>query len=127
MKMKIWLLVSGIIIGLLQPGLASMSSPNYSIKTSVMSSGGGPMTSTVFKTDSTLAQPVISEPLISLGYDLYSGFWYTMSTTGCIWDLEPDTGDGDVDGLDIFRFIDQAHEASLIQDFAFEFGRTDCF
>ena len=125
MKIKICLLVFGVIITLALPGFAAMESENYSIKTSVMSSGGVPMRSASFKSNHSLGQTLISDPVSSEGYDLYAGFWYTIATIGCIWDLEP--ADGDVDGFDLFQFVNPPHNASDIESFSSEFGRTYCF
>jgi len=125
MKIKICLFVLGIFFALMQSGSAEMSSTNYTIKTSVVSGGGAPIFSSGYYSNGTLGQTIASEPLLSADYDLYSGFWYTVFPGLCIWDLYP--VDGDVDGSDLFRFINPPFDASGIDDFASEFGRTECF
>ena len=108
---------------------ADMSSNNYTISTSVMSSGGGPMGSGSYQTNSTLGQssPLIdpTDPPRSTNYDLYPGFWYTLEVeiTGCedlssfasaYGSISPYSNynsqcdfdvDGDVDGSDLSEFI----------------------
>ena len=108
---------------------AEMTSTNYRITTTVMSGGSGPMGSANFQTNSTVGQPSPlldpNEPPFSDNYDLYPGFWFTLSTgplpcedissfvqafgttnldieynISC--DSEPD---GDIDGLDLADFL----------------------
>lgn len=125
MKIKAFIMIVLLIImGLPCLVVADMSSTSYSIPTSVMSSGGAPMGSAHFQSNQTIGQP--SPPAItsSASYDLYAGFWHTLSISGCIWDLEPD---GDVDGFDLYQFINPPYNASDIETFRSEFGRTDCF
>jgi hypothetical protein len=68
---------------------AQMQSDNYSIPSSVQSSGGTPMTSDNYKAEATFGQPSplmdTDDPPYSASYDLYPGFWYTMaaSPAGC--------------------------------------------
>nr|WP_319395631.1 hypothetical protein [uncultured Desulfobacter sp.] len=45
----------------------------------------------------------------------------------CSWDVEPDTGDNDVDGLDLYHFVNSTFDLLDQEGFASEFGRTDCF
>jgi hypothetical protein len=118
---------------LLTPGLAAagMSSDNYRISTTVMSGGGGPMGSANFQANGTTGQasPLIDplDPPYSTSYDLLTGFWYTTGAgSGCQWDLEPVTGDGDVDGADLAEFVN-AFSAGDVESFALVFGQADCF
>lgn len=130
---------------------AEMSSNNYTISTSVMSSGGGPMDSGSYQTNSTLGQssPLIdpADPPGSTNYDLYPGFWYTLEASipqnDCPGDFDTD---GDVDGSDLAIFAadfgrtdcdtgelcegdfdgDNDVDGSDLATFAADFGRTDC-
>ena len=100
-----------------------MSSANYAITASVVSGGGGAMTSDNYETNTTLGQ---SSPLMDSGnppysesYDLYPGFWYTLEAGGCenlssfaapYGFVNPGMpcdfdGDGDVDGSDLAEFV----------------------
>ena len=110
------------------PSDAEMTSTNYRITASVMSSGGGALGSANYQTESTMGQPSPlmdpNEPPFSDSYDLYPGFWYTLSVgplscqdifsfaqafgstnldgeynISC--DSEPD---GDIDGIDLVYF-----------------------
>lgn len=109
---------------------AQMTSQHYAITSSVLSGGGIPMSSSSFQTEGTLGQP---SPLMdpfnppnSTNYDLYPGFWYTLDAVlyGCLWDIEPEFGDGDVDGSDLAEYaVDSIVD---LQGFANEFGRADC-
>lgn len=106
---------------------AEMSSYSYRIPTSTISSGGTPMSSDSYDMNSTIGQ---ASPLIHSGssnYDLYPGFWYTLDAIlgGCWWDIEPESGDGDVDGSDLAEFADDFY-VSQLAGFAAEFGSTDC-
>jgi hypothetical protein len=99
-------------------GHAQMASTNYRIPTSVISSGGAPMSSSSFQTNATLGQssPLMdaSNPSHSASYDNYPGFWYTVDATPPINDCSGDfNNDGDVDGSDLATFAE-------------DFGRTDC-
>ncbi len=109
----------------------AMQSTNYKITTSVMSSGGGTMTSASFVSSAVLGQP---SPIAdqdatptSDSYDLYPGYLYTLvSGSVCIWDLSSPF-DGDVDGLDLHLFIDYEYDTTqYLEGFSGEFGRTDC-
>jgi len=126
MKIKICCAaILGLMLMVCQPCFAAMGSANFTIPTSVMSGGGAPMGSGSFQSNGTLGQPspLQPAPAASTNFDLYPGFWYTMFISNCIWDLDP--VDGDVDGSDLYRFID-SHGASDIENFGSEFGRTDC-
>ncbi len=123
MKFKISFLAFWLIFAYHSPGFGGMSSASYSIKSSVFPGGGAPMMSASFRNNDTIGQTIASEPVSSSTYDLYPGFWYTMNTSCCIWDIEPD---GDVDGIDLYLFINPPYSASDIEGFGFEFGRTDC-
>jgi hypothetical protein len=124
-----FLVVVALVGAMAIPGLAAaaMSSANYRITTTVMSGGGGTMTSASYRLSGTLGQP---SPLVdpydipgSASYDLLTGFWYTLGAgIGCAWD---DNGDGDVDGSDLAVFID-IFDMADVGAFAAEFGRADC-
>lgn len=108
---------------------AAMSSTNYRITTTVMSGGGGVMASASYQLTGTLGQPspLVEDPLFppsSLSYEMLTGFWYTLGG-GCIWDIEPLVGDGDVDGADLYEFIN-AFDPANVPSFADEFGRAGC-
>ncbi len=109
--------------------VSAMQSTNYKITASVMSSGGGTMTSASFVSNAVLGQPSPiadqDETPVSASYDLYPGYLYTLvSGSFCGWDLNP--SDGDVDGLDLYLFIDGFDVTEYIEDFSGEFGRTGC-
>jgi hypothetical protein len=59
---------------------AAMDSTTYKIPSTVQSSGGAPMTSASYETNSTLGQPSplmdSGNPPTSTSYDNYPGFWY---------------------------------------------------
>jgi hypothetical protein len=117
------------ILGLSFEAFAQMGSESYSIPTSVLSGGGGPMSSENYETNTTLGQtsPIMdpADPPYSDNYDLYPGFWYTLEAgiTGCenlssfataYGALSTDLNynslcdfnvDGDIDGSDLSDFI----------------------
>lgn len=72
------------ILCLVKPALCEMGSANYRITTSVISGGGGTMSSTAgnYQMTSTLGQPSplmqASNPPSSPLFSLYPGFWYTL-------------------------------------------------
>jgi hypothetical protein len=123
-KLSILVFVMGLLFIFSGNAFSRMYSTSYSITSSVISSGGTPMGSANFQANSTLGQPSPTAIATSTGYDLYAGFWYTITINGCIWDLDPD---GDVDGFDLYQFINPPYDASDIENFGTEFGRTDCF
>lgn len=131
MKQRIGFLTAFIIIvGLVSfwtGSVFAMSSDNFQITTSVMAGGGGQMSSPVFSSHTVLGQPspIMEQGLVpfSDNYDLYSGFLYTLfSASFCLWD---NNQDGDVDGLDLIDFLD-VYDVIELEDFADQFGRTDC-
>ena len=134
-----------LLIGLVITVEAKMTSTNYTISTTVMSGGGGPMESANYRIIGTLGQ---SSPLIdpafppqSPNYDLLTGFWYTIGSTppfsACPADFEPD---GDVDDDDLTILAEGFGESGLVVDtdedgdmdgkdlweMVMDFGRTDC-
>jgi hypothetical protein len=119
-----------VLVALLpMTALAAMSSANYRIETTVMSSGGGSMASANYQLTGTLGQPspLVDDPLFppsSTSYAMLTGFWYTIGG-GCTWDLEPLAGDGDVDGADLAEFIN-AFNLADVPSFAGEFGSQGC-
>jgi len=88
--MKRNLFVIPVIIGFLSiltmPAAAVMSSNSYRIFTSVISGGGGSVSSANFQTSGTIGQssPLMEplDPPFSDSYDLYPGFWYTLAYYG---------------------------------------------
>ena len=63
------------------PVFAEMISDNYTIKSSVFSGGGAPMSSDSYSMNATLRQPTPLEqspPAMGDTYDNYPGFWYTL-------------------------------------------------
>jgi len=135
MKLKIYLVMTGIVLGICQLGLAAMDSTSYSITTSVISGGGIPMSSMSYQLNSTLGQPSPITPIDSTNFEAYPGFWYTLTQPFCPWDLEPadPNGDGDVDSLDLDAFIDNfdpgvsgKYDEIHLEGFASEFGKTNC-
>jgi hypothetical protein len=128
MNFKIFTAVLGMLLAFsYAQGQAQMSSTHYTITTTVMSGGGGPMASDGYQLNGTLGQP---SPLIdpalppqSFNYDLLTGFWYTTGGgSGCLYDRD---GDGDVDGADLENFLN-GFPLSEVSAFALEFGREDC-
>lgn len=93
------------------------------------------MSSENFQTNFTLGQPSPLTHVSSMSYDLYSGFWYTLTKPFCPWDLDPlyPNGDGDNDGLDLNTFIQdfdpgvsEKFDLTDLEEFANEFRKTDC-
>lgn len=108
----------------------SMESESFKITTSVMSGGGGGMSSASFKSNSVLGQPtsIMEQGLVSgsSSFNLYSGFFYTLvSDSFCPWDLSTPL-DGDTDGLDLYRFVFDGYDAIFQEGFSNEFGRNNC-
>lgn len=131
MKKLAWFLSLFFIVFLYAGFLhAGMSSSNYQVTTSVFSGGGAPMSFGNYGMNGTMGQPTPLEPNApaqsDFSYDLYPGFWYTLDAllSGCLWDIEPVPGDGDVDGSDLAEYA-----AGVVEDlsgFASEFGKNDC-
>jgi hypothetical protein len=119
-----------LVFQLVSVSEGQMQSEHYRIPTSVISGGGGPMNSGygTYQLNGTIGQPSplmdAADPPYSSSYDLYSGFWHTLGA-GCLWDLEPESGDGDVDGADLAVFI-TIYQAVDLAAFAAEFGRSNC-
>ena len=120
------LVMSCLCLGMPISGDAGMSSANYRITTTVVSSGGGPRASASYGLNGTVGQP---SPLIdpddppwSTNYDLLTGFWYTVGG-GCTYDYDTD---GDVDGADLAEFLN-AFDPMNLPSFTAQFGRNDCF
>ncbi|MEE4112417.1 MAG: hypothetical protein V2I40_06350 [Desulfobacteraceae bacterium] len=130
MRNKCLIVLVALLLSLLpMTALAAMSSASYRITTTVMSGGGGIMGSAGYQLNGTLGQPspLVDDPLFppfSANYELLTGFWYTLDA-GCQWDIEPASGDGDVDGADLAEFINAFNTADL-PSFAEEFGRLGC-
>jgi len=126
--------------------VAQMESENFRITTSVISGGGGPMSSDSYQSNSTIGQPTPLEPNPPAQgptqYLNYPGFWYTVDLgliNDCLADLD---GDGDVDGGDFIVFaaefdtctsdcngdfeLDNDVDTEDLALFASEFGKDDC-
>jgi hypothetical protein len=108
--------------------LAEAQSVNYSIKNSVFSSGGTQAASTNHEIESTIGQPSpllnpVDPPKSNI-YNLFPGFWYTVTASGtrCLGNTD---GDNDVDGYDLDNYILNSMGITL-EDFAIGFGRIDC-
>ena len=124
---------------------ADMSSANYRITTTVMSSGGGTMASANYQLTGTLGQPspLVDDPLFppsSLSYEMLTGFWYTIGGAGvsyCPADLNTD---GSVDELDLDMLADRFGQTlvdvdtdgdldmdgSDLFEMVLDWNRTDC-
>jgi hypothetical protein len=117
-----FLLFLAFIFTFVFSSFAQMQSDNYSIPSSVQSSGGTPMGSDNYKAEPTIGQPSPlmepNDPPYSAGYDLYPGFWYTLEEAVCenlssfavsYGFVNPGMscdfdGDRDVDGNDLSEF-----------------------
>jgi hypothetical protein len=123
-------IILGIGWMLMPPQLttAEMSSVNYRITTSVISSGGSTMGSANFKAKSTVGQssPLQNptDPPYSDSYDLYPGFWYVAANIGSFCPGDDDF-DKDIDGLDLAAYILDSGGINL-SDFAMNFGKAIC-
>jgi hypothetical protein len=119
----------GLVLALAPGAFAGMQSGSYAITTAVFSGGGGSMTSDSYSLHATIGQPTPlldqAGPPYSTTYDLYPGFWYTLSATSPVCAdlaafaaafgaLDGDlnfsfscdlNSDGDVDGSDLIEFI----------------------
>jgi len=117
MKLKICVAVLGLLLIFCQPGFSAMQSDNYKITASVESGGGKQVSSTNYKTNSTIGQssPVMdtSDPPWSTNYTLYPGFWYTIEMAA----IEACECDLNIDGR-----CDMQDWLLFGQDW----GRTDC-
>lgn len=129
MRFFISFLTLTIAILFFHNSIASMSSTNYSITSSVISGGGAPMSSENFQSDSTLGQSSAIQPSDSTNYELNPGFWHTMTQSIYIWDFEPD---GDVDGMDLIMFIEgyggtsgSGYDDVELENFSLELGSHD--
>ena len=85
----ILLIITGFaVILVLAPApraFAGMQSSSYAITTAVVSGGGEAVTSPSYTLQATIGQPspLLDQtyPPYSTTYDLYPGFWYTLSAT----------------------------------------------
>ncbi len=109
---------------------AAMTSPNFQLKTSVMSGAGGIAGSANYQIQSVLGQSspimLMNNAPVSVNFILFPGFIYTIPLDGCPYDLDMD---GDVDGKDLTIFIlgfPGAFDTDNLIDFAGEFGKTEC-
>ena len=143
--------IASIVIVVLVGGLffpchssAGMSSSNYRITTSVMSGGGGPMSSSNHALTGTLGQPSpLIDPLdppFSTRYEMLTGFWYTIggaAISNCPADLNTD---GSVDEDDLQMLADRFGQTVVAVDadgdldmdgndlyeMVVDWNRTDC-
>jgi hypothetical protein len=83
------------------PAYALMSSVNYTISSTVISGGGGTMSSAGYALASTIGQPIPSETTSSTSFILETGFWHTFFLA-IIGDVN---GDGDVDLEDVITAL----------------------
>jgi len=67
------------ITTLVLPSFAQMTSNNYQITASVISGGGGCMSSSSYALTGTLGQPSSLDTTISPSFELRSGFWETVT------------------------------------------------
>jgi hypothetical protein len=128
MKMIVFytLIILSFILRGSTPAMERMESTSYQISSSVISGGGEPMSSSNYQTNSTLGQasPLMDQddPFWSGSYDIYPGFWFTLSYTASFADLDED---GDVDGNDLAEFSRYPFNELELEEFAEAFGRTD--
>jgi len=123
-----------IVLGFPASALSDMASESYQIPVSVVGAAGPPIASESYVSEGTLGQPSPSAESDqiphSASYDLFPGFWHSLYAafppTGCVWDLDPDPPDGDVDGSDLAALADGPFDADDLEAFASEFGRNDC-
>ena len=130
------------ILLLTLPAHAVMSSASYRITTTVMAGGGGIMTSSSYRVNSTLGQPspLVDDPPSSLNYETFTGFWYTIGGAGvslCPADLNTD---GSVDELDLEMLADRFGRTAVdvdtdgdldmdgsdLYEMVLDWDRTDC-
>lgn len=125
--------ISTLLIGCALVVNAQMTSPNYTIKSSVISGGGVPVQSAtpMYKINGTIGQasPIMnpSVPPGSVNYLLNPGFWYTvyLNDLNCIFNSDMDE---DIDGSDLAEFADDMPiDDGELTLFASEYGRTDCY
>ncbi len=97
-KMLYLIITVASVLCFAMAGFAAMQSENYKITAAVASGGGEPVSSTNYKTNSTIGQ---SSPVMDTGdaswstnYKLYSGFWYVADGIADCIDVE----NGDVSG-----------------------------
>jgi hypothetical protein len=104
-----------------------MSSTNFKIPHSVLSSGGGYKDSANYQSEDTLGQsaPLMEDDFVpsSTNYENYPGFWYLVAgSPTCPGDFN---GDKDVDGSDLAEYIFDPGGLSL-DVFAANFGKANC-
>ncbi len=119
------------ILSIPSMSLANMTSDNFIIKSSVMSSAGGRMNSPNYKTNSISGQPtpimLQNNIPISTSYSLFPGYLYTLIPNSCSGNLDADM---DVDGNDIFIFLlgyPGSFDIVDLENLAAEFGKEDCY
>ncbi len=106
----------------------TMHSSSYTITADVVSGGGGALSSTTYRLQSSIGQPTPimdqTEPPYSTSYDMYPGFWFAMESPPVCMNITAFAAsfgfmdfdfsynpvcdfdsDGDVDGIDLFNFI----------------------
>jgi len=86
-------------LALCVPALAAgPSSTNYSIPSSTINAGVGPMSSANYKLSSSLGDPFFAAALTIASYRINPGFWGTIAGVlpGCVLDID---GNGSIDPL----------------------------
>lgn len=107
---------------------AEMSSTNYRIPYSVLSSGGGYNSSANHEAEDTVGQstPLMDDGTVpsSTNYKNYPGVWFLLAgAPNCPGNYNSDP---DVDGDDLFEYILDAAGVGL-GAFAGSFGRENCY
>jgi hypothetical protein len=105
---------------------AHMESADYQVKSSVLSGGATLMNSTNYSTSVTLGEPTSQSENYSSSYTVHAGFLQTVESTPsrCFWDIQPEAGDGDIDGLDLATYI--SRNLQNLEGISNEFGRNNC-
>jgi len=106
-------IIAGLImlLGVFPIGHAQMQSASYRITTSVVSGGGGQMSSSNYRFNGTLGQPSPlidpAEPPWSSSYDLLTAFWYTVADAAIFYCPADLNLDGSVDEVDLDMLADR--------------------
>jgi hypothetical protein len=104
---------------------AEMQSAHHTLTIGTLSVASSHISSQNYDIEFSLGQPSIinsSDISFSDSYDLYAGFWNAIPTP-CSGDSESDK---DVDGMDLFYFINHFSQNDRLVIFSSEFGRNNC-